>query len=228
MFLCLNSVLALLILTACNSVRFGTAPGTKVVDFVNPFPTPWQTSAPTRTPSSFELTAAPQIPNATVCPPFTIDAALPVPDEPQNYIGLHFDILPDGLESHLSFLLDGPDADYIIREVVKDSDEMLWLERVICHNDGGHPYTEIRAVLDLPTRQEKERLITGTCKVNEVATPMVTTKSEFDNEIVAIGQFEDFDNPPATINYAWRTNPRAESFEALSPDTVTCAGLRGA
>lgn len=222
-------MLAALILTACNSVRFGTAPGTKVVDFVNPFPipTPWQTPAPTRTLSVFELTTAPQTPSATLCPLFTIDTALPVPDEPKNYIGLHFDILPDGLESHVSFLLDGPGADYIVREVVKAAGEMLWLERVICHDDGGYPYTEIRAALVLPARQDKERLITGTCKVYGVAAPMVTTQSEFDNEIVAIGQFEDFDNPPVAINHAWRANPRTESFEALLPDHVICTGFHG-
>lgn len=214
----LNLLLAL-ILVACNAVRVGTAPGTKVVELVNPSPAPWRSPAPTPTLSA---TSA-----RTMCPPYSIDTALPVPDEPQSYIGLHFDILPDGLESFVSFVLGGPGTDYVVSEVVRDSGKMLWLERVICHDERGHAYKEIRAVLILPALQEKEKLITGTCKINGAATPEAATKPEFDIEIVAIGWFEDVHQPPVTMNYAWRANPQTETFEVLSPESVTCAGLRG-
>lgn len=215
----LNSLLVAFILTACNAVRFGTAPGTQVVELVNPFPTPWRSPAPTL---ALSATSA-----YTMCPPFSIDTALPVPDEPQSYIGLHFDILPDGLESHVGFLLGGPGTDYVVSVVVRDRGEMLWLERIICHDDSGHAYREIRAVLTLPALQEKEKLIRETCKVNGAATQGGQTKSEFDPEIVAIGWFEDVYQPPVTISYAWRANPQTESFEVLSPESVTCAGLLG-
>ena len=184
-----------------------------------PTPTRWRSPVPAPT---LSVTSA-----HTVCPPFSIDTALPVPDEPQRYIGLHFDTLPAGLESPVGFLLDGPSTDYLVSAVVRDRGEMLWLERVICRDNRGNAYNEIRAVLVLPALQDKEKLITGTCKVNGAATPEAATKPVFDLEIVAIGWFEDLYHPPVTISYAWRANPQTESFEVLSPESVTCAGLRG-
>jgi len=56
--LSLISLLAILALTACNAVRFGTVPGTKVVEVVNPVSTPWRTSVPTPTPAATVVTAA--------------------------------------------------------------------------------------------------------------------------------------------------------------------------
>ncbi len=215
----LNSLLVAFILTACNAVRFGTTPGTKVVELVHPSPTPWRSPAPA---PALSATSA-----RTMCPPFSIDIALPVPDEPQRYIGRHFDTLPGGLESHVSFLISGPGTDYVISVVIRDRDRMFWLERVVCRDDNGYAYRELRAVLILPVLQEKEKLITGTCKVNGAATPGATTKPKFDPEVVAIGRFEDLHQPPVTISHAWRANPRTESFEVLSPESVTCAGLRG-
>ncbi len=107
---------------------------------------------PTKTPGlpTLPATTTPTLiatPAHTACPPFSIDTALPVPDEPQNYIGLHFDALPAGLESPDGSVLDGPGTYYMVNEVVRDSGEMLWLERNICHDESGHPYQEIRAVL---------------------------------------------------------------------------------
>ena len=180
-------------------------------------PTPPATTIPT-------LTATPA---HTACPPFSIDTALPVPDEPQNYIGLHFDALPPGLESPDGSFLDGPGTYYMVNEVVRDSGEMLWLERNICHDESGHPYQEIRSVLILPALQEKEKLLIGTCRVKEAATPGAALMPEFDPAIVAVGRFEDIYRPPVAISHAWRVITQTESFEVLSPDSVTCTGLQG-
>lgn len=191
------------------------------------------TSSPTTTPiltPTFTPTPA-----QALCPPFSIDIALPVPDEPQNYIGLHFDALPAGLESPGGSAVDGADTYYLLSEVVRESGAMLWLERNVCHDERGYPYHEVRAVLPLPALQEKEKLITGTCRVKEVATPESETASPeaetvstfFDPAIVAIGWFEDIHEPPVAIHYAWKANAQAESFEVLSPESVTCTGLEG-
>ncbi len=228
----LDSLLVALVLTACNAIRFGTAPGTEVVERVNPSATPWQTPAPSPTLLATSAHA--------LCPPFSIDTALPVPDEPQRYIGLHFDTLPDGLESKFGFVISGLGTDYVVSAVGRERSEMLWLERVVCRDDNGHPYKELRAVLILPSLHPRQRLIIHTCQVKGKTTPVatlpnsggrwyegVTTKYVFDDEIVAIGWFEDFYQPPVTISHAWRANPRTESFEVLSPESVMCAGLVG-
>jgi hypothetical protein len=152
---------------------------------------------------------------------------LPAPDEPQNYIGLHFDTLPAGLESPGGSVLDGSGAYYIVSEVIRDSGGALWLERNICHDEAGHPYYELRAVLALPALQEDEKLIIGTCRIKDAAAPEAANPVVPDPAIVAVGQFEDVHKPPVTLSYAWRANPQTESFEVLSPESVTCTGLEG-
>ena len=210
-------------LVACSSVPEKTVTQTvPAATVASPTKTPTLPTPPaTTTPT---LTAAPA---HTACPPFSIDTELPVPDEPQNYLGLHFDALPAGLESPDGSVLDGPDTYYMVNEVVRDSGEMLWLERNICHDETGHPYQEIRAVLILPALQEKEKLLIGTCRVKEAATPEAALMPEFDPAIVAVGWFEDIYQPPVTISYAWRVITQTESFEVLSPESVTCTGLQG-
>jgi hypothetical protein len=169
-------------------------------------------------------TAAPTRP---ACPPFSIDTALPVPDEPQNYIGLHYDALPAGLTSPDGSVVDGSGAYYAVNQIVRDGGEMLWLERNICHDENGHPYYEIRAVLILPALQDNEKLIIGTCNLKKAVTPEDALNPVFDPAIVAIGRFEDIYKPPVTISHAWRVITQTESFEALSPDSVTCTRLQG-
>ena len=150
-----------------------------------------------------------------------------MPDEPQSYIGLHFDTLPAGLASPGGSVLDGSDTYYMLSEVVRDSGEMLWLERNICHDESGYPYQEIRAVLFLPALQENERLIIGTCRLKETVTSEVTNPPMPDPAIVAVGRFEDIYKPPVALTYAWRANPQTESFETLPPESVTCTGIEG-
>jgi hypothetical protein len=180
-------------------------------------PMPPSTATPT-------LTATPAY---TACPPFAIDTALPVLDEPQNYIGLHFDTLPAGLTSPGGSVLDGSDTYYMLSQVIRDSGEMLWLERNICHDERGYPYQEIRAVLFLPALQANERLIMGTCRLKETATSEVTNPPMPDPAIVAVGRFEDVYKPPVALTSAWRANPPTESFETLPPESVTCTGIEG-
>ncbi len=216
-------VLVTLSLVACSSLPEPTVTQTApAATLVSPtktpgLPTPPSTATPTLSPTSTH----------TACPPFSIDTALPVPDEPQNYIGLHFDTLPAGLESPDGSVLDGSGTYYTVNQVVKDSGEMLWLERNICHDESGHPYYEIRAVLILPALQEKEKLIIGTCLMKEDLTPEAAVNPVFDPAIVAIGRFEDIYQPPVTISHAWRANAQTESFEVLSPESVTCTELQG-
>jgi hypothetical protein len=187
---------------------------------------------PTKTPGlpALPATTTPTLtatPAQAACPPFSIDTALPVPDEPQNYIGLHFDALPIGLTSPDGSSVDGSDTYYAVNQIVRESGEMLWLERNICHDENGHPYYEIRAVLNLPTLQDKEKLLIGTCLMKKDFTPETATNPVFDPALVAIGRFEDIYKPPVAISYAWRVITQTESFEALPPESVTCTRLQG-
>jgi hypothetical protein len=115
----------------------------------------------------------------------------------------------------------------MLSEVIKAKREMLWLERNVCHDERGYPYQEIRAVLFLPALQENERLIIGTCRLAEKGTSEAMTPPMPDPAIAAIGRFEDVHKPPVTLTHAWKVITQTESFEVLSPKSVTCTGLLG-
>ena len=219
--LCL--ILLTVTIAACSSVPEKTVtPIVPTATIVLPTkipdsPTPLATVSPT-------LTAVPTKP---ACPPFAIDTTLPVPDEPQNYVGLHFDKLPAGLASPTGSVIDGADTYYTLSEVIRKSGEMLWLERNICHDERGHAYQEIRAVLFVPKLQGGERVIIGTCRLKKTADSEPTNPPLPDPAIVAVGRFDDIYKPPVALTYAWRANPETESFETLPPESVTCTGIEG-
>ncbi len=115
----------------------------------------------------------------------------------------------------------------MLSEVIRDKGEMLWLERNVCHDERGYPYQEIRAVLFLPALQGDERVIIGTCRLKKPGTSEATSLPMPDPAIVAIGRFADVYKPPVTLTSAWRVITQTESFEALSPGSVTCTGILG-
>jgi hypothetical protein len=222
-FRLLGLVLLTVLIAACNSSPEKTVAST----------VPAATAAvPTKTPG---LRALPGLATPTLtptpahpaCPPFSVDTALPVPDQPENYIGLHFDALPIGVTSPDGSFVEGSDTYYAVNQIVRESGEMLWLERNVCHDENGHPYYEIRAVLNLPTLQDQEKLLIGTCLLKEDFTPQTAINPVFDPAIVAIGRFEDIYQPPVTLSHAWRVITQTESFEAMPPDSVTCTRLQG-
>ncbi len=223
LFKLLSLILLTVFIVACSSLPEKTVtPTASAVPLASPtrtstLPAPTDTARPT-------LTATPA---HAACPPFSIDTTLPVPDDPQSYIGLHFDALPAGVESPGGSVIDGSGTYYMLSEVIRDTDEMLWLERNICHDERGYPYQEIRAVLFLPALQGDERVIIGTCRLKKTGTSEATTLPMPDPAIVAIGRFADIYKPPVTLTSAWRIITQTESFEVLSPESVTCTGILG-
>lgn len=181
----------------------------------------------TATPPTTEPATATSTSAHAACPPFSIDTELPVLDDPQSYIGLHFDALPAGLESPGGSVIFGSGTYYMLSEVIRDTGEMLWLERNICHDERGYPYQEIRAVLFLPALQGDERVIIGTCRLKKPGTSEATTLPMPDPAIVAIGRFADVYKPPVALTSAWRVITQTESFEVLPPESVTCTGILG-
>ena len=179
------------------------------------------------TPAATAIPTLPPTPTRPACPPFSIDTTLPESDEPQNYIGLHFDALPAGLKSPGGSVIDGADTYYMVSDVFGDSGEMVWLERNVCHDESGYPYQEIRAVLNLPALPGDERLIIGTCRLKETADAETTNPPMPDPAIVAVGRFDDIYKPPVAITSAWRAITPTESFEVLPPESVTCTGIEG-
>ncbi len=222
-FKLLSLILLTVFIAACSSLPEKTVtPTASVVPLASPtrtstLPAPTYTARPT-------LTATPA---HAGCPPFSIDTELPVSDDPQSYIGLHFDALPAGLESPGGSIIDGSGTYYMLSEVIRDKGEMLWLERNVCHDERGYPHQEIRAVLFLPALQGDERPIIGTCRLKETRPSEATTSPMPDPAIVAIGRFADFYKPPITLTYAWRVITQTESFEVLPPESVTCTGIMG-
>jgi hypothetical protein len=205
-------LITLLLLSACE--KLGSDSSSSPLPS-SPLPTFTSVSIEIPEPTSMPKPTETLEPTATSlpCPPFQVENVLPVLDIPADYIGHHFDAMamPPGLVSEGGFVIGELPTNYSLHKVWQGDIMMLWLEKMICR-DEGKAYHEIRDVLILPPLRENERLITLHC----------TTDQEFAPEIVVIGEFEPDVCNPTRIVQAWRANQQTESFEPLFPDSVTC------
>jgi hypothetical protein len=128
------------------------------------------------------------------------------------YIGLHHPPLPLGLDDQAGYLID-PDAkiEYAVSYIARFSGKMLWLERLTHRDSSGRPFFEVRAVLALPPISDQEFLIFGQCRVDEVIDPEIIALVETSGGALY-----------TEIRKAWRADRRAERFEALLLDGLTC------
>ena len=138
---------------------------------------------------------------------------MPVLDTPADYIGLNESSMPPELLDEGGFVVgEILSTEYSVQIVQQGNIMMLWLERMICRDDEGKAYWEIRDVLLLPALRENEELILSNC----------TSNGEFSTEIVAVGEFIPGVDNPTKIVYGWRVDLYNESFEQLFPDRITC------
>jgi hypothetical protein len=200
--------------TSTPNSTLATIPTTLPTPLGTPGSNPTQSSYPILSPTITPKPTPPtQEPTATIgpCPPWPLDQEVPEPDLPANYVGQHYRDLPKGLHVQRAWMMLDSE-DYALQEVIReDNSHMLWLEKLICRDQSGGPYWEIRAVLTF-SLQENEGLA-GLCYVDEKLNP----------EIIAVGvPLDDSWYPPITIRQAWRINRETESFDVLPVEGIEC------
>jgi len=141
------------------------------------------------------------------CPPFSIDTALPTPDIPDNYIGRHYSNLPNGYTLLVAQLInDG----YALTHMSRGKSHIFWLEKLICHNESGKAFYEIRAVLSLSPTD------------NQVVADFCHPIAGDNADVLGIGFVPEPGGLFTQTNRAWRVNTLTESFDEISPLGIKC------
>lgn len=196
-----------------------------------PTTTPW----PTVTPETAVMTIPP-IPTTApsdACPPNQPESLIPYSPNAIDYRGKQFAELPAEWEDWGGYTVGN--YQHHIRKVKQQNIVMLWLEKEICrhyHTTHSSAHLKITDVLFLPMEEDTGnglRLIESTCwKVADYpADSAVEEKERWVDTLLAIGHFEDSDDAPTEILFAWEINLETGQFEELPPETVACTGLLG-
>lgn len=132
----------------------------------------------------------------------------------QDYVGLRYgqDSNLEGIVYQGGNLLEPLNGvEYGVSNVLKDSLNLLWLEKLTHRDAEGKANWEILDVLVLPEMSELEGLLISVCLQNNQPDP----------EIIAIGMFSEEENM-IPVRKAWRANRQLEKFEEIATESVTC------
>jgi hypothetical protein len=134
----------------------------------------------------------------------------------RNYIGLRYRTVPKGI-TDLGGWVIGNDRvngrEYVVANVKKGAQQMLWLGTILSLDAQGRPTYQIVDVLNLPTLSKSVQLTHGgQCERNGVVDP----------ELVTIARYEDTAQLRQIVR-AWRANRRSGRFEVVSVRNIVCS-----
>jgi hypothetical protein len=144
--------------------------------------------------------------------PIKKETRTPSKPPPQKYVGLKIPPLPKGHESELGYLL-GPDdqGKYAIEVVNYGSKKVIWMGRLLYHDEKGRAHWEIIAALPPRSLPTGYYFSGGNC----------LNHNKPQREIVAIFKMED-KKTLTQILKAWRADPQKETFERLPLEGIQC------
>ena len=138
------------------------------------------------------------------------------PPEPVSYVGLKIPPMPDGHETDLGYLL-GPEVQgkYAIVVVDFESKKIVWMGRLLYHDEQGRAHWEIIAALPAQSLPTGYRFSGGNCLIHDTPQP----------EIVAILKMDD-QKTLTRAHKAWKADPQKAAFEPLSLEGIQCINER--
>jgi hypothetical protein len=139
-----------------------------------------------------------------------------IPKSNRNYIGLRYKNVPKGL-TDLGGWVVGNDLvngrEYVVANVKKGAQQMLWLEVILARDTEGRPTYQVIDVLNLPTITNSVQLTHGgQCERNGVTDP----------ELITIARYQDTAELRQILR-AWRANRRSGKFEVASVRNIVCS-----
>lgn len=129
-----------------------------------------------------------------------------------KYVGLLVPPLPKGHETEVGYLLEPEGQEKYAIEVVRvGSERLVWMGRLLHHDDRGRAHWKIIAVLPPQKIPKGFYFSGGNCH----------SRGRPQQEIVAIYKMED-KKTLTHIRKAWKANPQKQHFEEVSPKDVQC------
>lgn len=126
-----------------------------------------------------------------------------------QYVGLNFPPLPNGLSESFSMIIQNSD-DHALSLVLDGANKMLWLSKAVQYDSNGNPHWEVMDVLGLSNVEAGLILLPDGCLLNGAR----------DNEIFVAAK-------NGAIQFAWRANTTLDMFEVLSTDGIECHSDKG-
>jgi hypothetical protein len=132
-----------------------------------------------------------------------------------EYLGLRHPPLPENVEAFGGTVLDPSSSmEYAVAHVRDAEGHMLWLERLVHHDQQGMPHWEVVAVQRIPTPGERDEVVLGHCAQGDI-------RDGGDGYTFAVAHIEDGETL-TRVRGAWRADPQAHRFVALPVAEVQC------
>ena len=134
----------------------------------------------------------------------------------RTYVGLKTPPMPQGHETELGYLLGPEDqGKYSVEVVSFGSKKIVWMGRLLYHDEKGRAHWEIVAALPPQQLPVGHRFSGGNCLNQNKPQP----------EIVAILK-KDKKEAATQIHIAWKADPINETFELLPLEGIQCHNER--
>lgn len=181
---------------------------------------PSSTTAPLVTAAPAVTATAPSPVPPSQCPPFLNETVLPDnPDDPQSYIGHHYNELnmPEGLVFYGGSVLND---DYLTEWVGRPDFDMQFLAQTVCHDLSGAPYNTVVDAVKIPKIQTGYGKAAACSPVPDVGPVIVFGK--FDNTqpetmLLGVQGWAMHD-----IDFGVQINLQTMRFQPLSLEGVQC------
>jgi hypothetical protein len=154
------------------------------------------------------------------CPPFDFNTDLPPLDNPQAFVGRHYDSLslPAGLEFFSGNLLDDVHA---WTRVLYSGRKVEWLERLICRDPEGRAYFTIVDAVILPTFAA-DQTEAGLCWLNSAPLHAVIAVGHVDLS-GPVGSFFNMEGWKFDrLDYGYQIDLEIEKFVPLPIQGLEC------
>jgi hypothetical protein len=134
----------------------------------------------------------------------------------QIYVGLKVPPMPKGHETELGYLLGPEDqSKYAIEVVSFGSKKIVWMGRLLSHDEQGRAHWEIIAALPPRALPTGYRFASGNCLKDNKPQP----------EIVAIFKMDDT-KTLIRAHEAWKADTQKGTFESLPLEGIQCVNER--
>ena len=134
-------------------------------------------------------------------------------EPPSNkYVGLKIPPMPQEHETEVGYLLGLKDESHYAVEVVNfGSKKIVWMERLLYHDEKGRAHWEIIAALPPQLLPTGYHFSSGNCLNDSKPQPSIVAILKMENQKAL-----------AHIHKAWKADPRKEIFEPLPLEGIQC------
>jgi hypothetical protein len=146
------------------------------------------------------------------------------PDDPQSYIGHHYNELamPEGLVFNGGMVISD---DYLTEWVSRPDFDMQFIAQTVCHDASGAPYNTIVDAVKIPKSSEGYNRAAACTPVPEVGPVVVFGKFDTSQPTTTLMGVEGW--PMTDLDFGVQINLKNMRFQQLLLDNLQCIFANG-